>query len=68
MRLIAACHYGHLETVQVLLATAIDVNHVNRLGWTALLEAVILGDGEADRGRGRPVKRSGRADQMSVTR
>jgi hypothetical protein len=21
------------------------VNHVNRLGWTALLEAVILGDG-----------------------
>jgi uncharacterized protein len=23
------------------------VNHVNRLGWTALLEAVILGDGGA---------------------
>ncbi|HEX5770459.1 MAG TPA: ankyrin repeat domain-containing protein, partial [Nocardioidaceae bacterium] len=22
-----------------------DVNHVNDLGWTALLEAVILGDG-----------------------
>ena len=29
----------------MLLATAIDVDHVNRLGWTALLEAVILGDG-----------------------
>lgn len=43
--LIPACHYGHLETVKVLLATAIDVDHVNRLGWTALLEAVILGDG-----------------------
>ena len=30
-----------------LLATKIDVDHVNRLGWTALLEAVILGDGGA---------------------
>lgn len=30
-----------------LLATSIDVNHVNHLGWTALLEAVILGDGGA---------------------
>jgi len=43
--LIPACHRGHLETVKLLLSTAIDVNHVNRLGWTALLEAVILGDG-----------------------
>ena len=43
--LIPACHYGHVETVRVLLGTAIDVNHVNNLGWTALLEAVILGDG-----------------------
>jgi ankyrin repeat protein len=30
-----------------LLRTAIDIDHVNRLGWTALLEAVILGDGGA---------------------
>ena len=29
----------------VLLGTAVDVNHINRLGWTALLEAIILGDG-----------------------
>jgi uncharacterized protein len=43
--LIPACHHGHVDTVRVLLATAIDVNHVNRLGWTALLEAIILGDG-----------------------
>jgi len=43
--LIPACHYGHLETVKLLLTTKIDVNHVNNLGWTALLEAVILGDG-----------------------
>ncbi len=33
------------ETVRILLATEIDIDHVNNLGWTALLEAVILGDG-----------------------
>ena len=27
------------------MQTDINVNHVNNLGWTALLEAVILGDG-----------------------
>ena len=30
-----------------VVQTGIDVNHVNDLGWTALLEAVILGDGGA---------------------
>ncbi len=34
-----------METVRLLVASGIDLNHVNRLGWTALLEAVILGDG-----------------------
>ncbi|MFN0184265.1 MAG: ankyrin repeat domain-containing protein [Aquabacterium sp.] len=44
--LIPACHYGHVDTVRLLLQhSRIDVDHVNRLGWTALLEAVILGDG-----------------------
>lgn len=43
--LIPAAHHGHVETVRELLGTRIDVDHVNRLGWTALLEAVILGDG-----------------------
>ncbi len=33
--------------MKLLLATAIDKDHVNNLGWTALLEAVILGDGGA---------------------
>jgi ankyrin repeat protein len=33
--------------VRLLLTTAIDLDHVNKLGWTALLEAVILGDGGA---------------------
>lgn len=43
--LIPAAHHGHPETVRMLLATDIDVDHVNDLGWTALIEAVILGDG-----------------------
>jgi uncharacterized protein len=44
--LIPACHYGHVETVRFLLASSgIDLNHINTLGWTCLLEAVLLGDG-----------------------
>jgi ankyrin repeat protein len=44
--LIPACERGHVETVRLLLARSeIDVNHVNNLGWTALLEAVVLSDG-----------------------
>ncbi|MEY9093198.1 ankyrin repeat domain-containing protein [Paenibacillus sp. RC84] len=44
--LIPASERGHADIVRELLTrTRVDVNHVNRLGWTALLEAVILGDG-----------------------
>ena len=43
--LIPAAHHAHPETVRILLATDIDIDHVNDLGWTALIEAVILGDG-----------------------
>ena len=43
--LIPAAHHAHPETVRILLATEIDIDHVNNLGWTALIEAVILGDG-----------------------
>ncbi|MFD9793473.1 ankyrin repeat domain-containing protein [Streptomyces sp. NPDC059070] len=44
--LIPAAERGHVEYVRAVLdETDIDVDHVNRLGWTALLEAVILGDG-----------------------
>ena len=43
--LIPAAHHGHPQAVRILLGTAIDRDHVNKLGWTALLEAVILGDG-----------------------
>lgn len=36
--------------MRVLLATSIDVHHVNDRGWTALLEAIALGtDGSAHR-------------------
>ncbi|WP_314247330.1 ankyrin repeat domain-containing protein [Streptomyces kutzneri] len=44
--LIPAAERGHTAYVRAVLdATDIEVDHVNRLGWTALLEAVILGDG-----------------------
>lgn len=43
--LIPAAHHGHPETVRELLKTGNDVNHVNRLGWTALIETIILSDG-----------------------
>ncbi|MFJ9443719.1 ankyrin repeat domain-containing protein [Kitasatospora sp. NPDC101235] len=43
---IPAAERGHVAYVRAVLAeTAIDVDHVNDLGWTALLEAVLLGDG-----------------------
>ncbi len=44
--LIPACERGHVEVVRYLLEhTAVDIDHVNRLGWTALLEAIVLADG-----------------------
>ncbi len=44
--LIRAAHRGYVEIIRRLLETEIEVDHVNELGWTALLEAIILGDGE----------------------
>ncbi|WP_248310060.1 ankyrin repeat domain-containing protein [Bosea sp. WAO] len=43
--LIPACERAHVETVKLLLTSGIDLDHVNNLGWTCLLEIVILGDG-----------------------
>ncbi|RAP78730.1 ankyrin repeat domain-containing protein [Paenibacillus montanisoli] len=44
--LIPASDRGHVEVVNELLTHSdIDVNHINNLHWTALLEAVILGNG-----------------------
>ena len=45
--IIPASERGHVDYVRRVVHTAIDVDHVNDLGWTALLEAVILGDGSA---------------------
>jgi ankyrin repeat protein len=43
--LIRAADRGHVEIVRELLKTDIRIDHVNNLGWTALLEAIMLGDG-----------------------
>ena len=43
--LIAAAHLGHDGVVRDLIRAGAPLDHVNNLGWTALIEAVILGDG-----------------------
>jgi uncharacterized protein len=45
--LIAAAHLGHVGVVQQLIAAGAPLDHVNSLHWTALIEAVVLGDGGA---------------------
>lgn len=45
--LIRAADRGYVDIVRELLKTDINVDHVNNLGWTALLEAIILGDCDA---------------------
>ena len=43
--LIVAAHRGHVEIVRALIAAKAPLNHVSNLGWTALLEAIVLGNG-----------------------
>jgi ankyrin repeat protein len=43
--LIAAAHLGHDEVVRILIAAKAPLDHVNNLGWTALIESIVLGDG-----------------------
>ncbi|MFO1445125.1 ankyrin repeat domain-containing protein [Bacillus sp. Bva_UNVM-123] len=44
--IIPASERGHIEVIKELLTnTDIDINHVNNLGWTALIEAIILNNG-----------------------
>jgi len=43
--LIAAAHLGHVEIVQTLIRAGAPLDHVNNLGWTAVIEAIVLGDG-----------------------
>ncbi|SMX49336.1 ankyrin repeat domain-containing protein [Maliponia aquimaris] len=46
--LIAAAHLGHAEVVRRLIAAGAPLDHVNNLHWTAVMEAVVLGDGGPD--------------------
>jgi len=43
--LIAAAHLGHDEVVRILIAAKAPLDHVNNLGWTAVIESIVLGDG-----------------------
>ena len=43
--LIAAAHLGHDEVVRTLIAAKAPLDHVNNLGWTAVIESIVLGDG-----------------------
>lgn len=43
--LIAAAHLGHDGVVRQLVAAGAPLDHVNNLHWTALIEAIVLGQG-----------------------
>ena len=43
--LIAAAHLGHDGVVRQLIEAGAPLDHVNNLHWTALIEAIVLGDG-----------------------
>ncbi|WP_018625799.1 ankyrin repeat domain-containing protein [Niabella aurantiaca] len=45
--LMPACEKAYLETVRLLAQTpGFPIDHVNDTGWTALLEAILLGEGD----------------------
>ena len=46
--LIAAAHLGHVEVVKTLIHAGAPLDHVNNLNWTALIESIVLGDGQHD--------------------
>lgn len=45
--LIAAAHLGHDGVVRQLIAAGAPLDHVNNLHWTAMIEAIVLGQGGA---------------------
>lgn len=45
--LIAAAHLGHADVVLRLIRAGAPLDHVNNLGWTVLIESIVLGDGGA---------------------
>jgi ankyrin repeat protein len=46
--LMAAAHRGHVEIVRALIEAKAPLDHVNMLGWTALIQAVVLGNGSKE--------------------
>ncbi|GAC81689.1 hypothetical protein SAMN04488550_3688 [Gordonia malaquae] len=45
--LIPAAEHAHTSTISILINAGVPLDVVNKSGWTALLEAVVLGDGDA---------------------
>lgn len=43
--LIAAAHLGHDDVVRTLIKAGAPLDHVNNLGWTAVIESIVLGNG-----------------------
>jgi hypothetical protein len=46
--LIAAAQRGHVDIVRALIAARTPLDRANNLGWTALLAAIVLGNGSAN--------------------
>ena len=46
--LILAAHLGQVEMAKALIEAKAPLDHVNALGWTALITAVVLGNGDKD--------------------
>lgn len=46
--LIPASEHAHVSTVMILIDAGVPLDHVNHLGWTALHEAIVLGNGGPD--------------------
>ncbi len=46
--LIAAAHLGHHRSVAELIIAGAPLDHINNIGMTALIEAIVLGDGGAN--------------------
>src|SRR5712691_12107475 len=42
--LISAAHLGHVDIVRALIEAKAPLDHVNAMGWTALIIAVVLGN------------------------
>ena len=47
MALIAAAHPGHEGVVKHLIPAGASLDHVNKLHWTVLIKAIVLGQGGA---------------------